>query len=379
MGRFVLTPEQEELQRGARGFIERRLPVAHLRELRDRGEPERLSRELWREMAQLGWAGIAVDEAHGGAGLGLVEVGLVMEELGRTLAPTPMLATAVIGAAAVAAGSAEVRREHLAALASGDRLFALAFEEGPRFAPTTCRTSARRTDAGWRLDGDKAFVLDAPAADVFIVAARVSGDIDAAAGLALFAVHRAAAGVAVHPRSIVDSRSAGLVRFTGVQVPDTHVLAGPERGAELLERLLARATAALTAEMLGASEAVFATTIAYLKERHQFGVPIGSFQALKHRAAHLFCELELTRSVVRAALGAVERGEPDADALVSAAKARASDTFLQVSGEAIQMHGGIGVTDELDVGFYYKRARVADLTFGNAAYHRDRFARLQGY
>ncbi len=381
MARFELTPEQDELQRAARGFAVRRLPVAHLRGLRDAREPLRLSREIWREMAQLGWAGIAIDEAHGGAGLGLVELGVVMEELGRTLAPTPLLATSVIGAAALAAGDEALRQAYLPAIAAGERLLALAFEEGRRFAPYTCRTTARRAPSGegWIVDGDKTFVLDGVAADALIVVAREWGEPDDRDGLVLLVVDGSAAGVEVQPLGMVDSRGTARVRLAGVAVPDGNVLGAPGGGAELLDRLLARATAALTAEMLGAADAVFHTTIEYLKQRHQFGVAIGSFQALKHRAAHMYCELELTRSVVRAALVAVETGAADADILVSAAKARASDVFVLVSGEAVQMHGGIGVTDDLDVGFYYKRARVTDLMFGSAAYHRDRFARLQGY
>jgi len=379
MARFELTPEQDELRRAARGVVERKLPVAHLRALRDGHDPAHLSRPLWRELADLGWAGIAIPEAHGGAGLGLVEAGLVMEELGRTLAPTPMLATAVIGAAAVAAGPDAIQLEVLPAIAAGDRLLALAFEEDRRFAPYTCRTTARHTGSGWQLVGEKTFVLDAPAADAIIVLARVGGEPDDRAGLALFLVDRRTAGLGVLPLSLVDSRGAARVRLAGVVVPDRALLGEPGQGADLLDRLLARATAALCAEMVGAADAVFATTIQYLKDRRQFGVPIGSFQALKHRAARMFGELELTRSVVRAALHAVDHAEADADLLVSAAKARASDTFVHVAAEAMQMHGGIGVTDDLDVGLYYKRAKVASLTFGSAAYHRDRFARLQGY
>lgn len=377
--RFELTPEQAELQRAARAFGERRLPVAHLRALRDAGEPTRLARPMWRELAQLGWAGIAIAEDHGGAGLGLLELGLVMEELGRTLAPTPLLTTAVIGAAALAAAPAALAAAHLPAVASGERLLALAFEEERRFAPYRCQTTARRGDGGWILDGAKTFVLDGAAADALLVVARVAGDVAARDGLALFLVPRAAPGLELQALAMVDSRGAANVRLAGVAVPDAQVVVGPAHGADLLDRLLARATAALAAEMLGATDAVFHTTIEYLKQRHQFGVAIGSFQALKHRAAHMFCELELMRSVVRAALVAVDTAAPDADLLVSAAKARASDTFVLIAGEAVQMHGGIGVTDDLDVGLYYKRARVADQTFGAAAYHRDRFAALQSY
>ena len=365
MSTFVLTSEQEALQRAARGFVRERLPVAHLRGLRDRKDPLALSRDVWTEMAGLGWAGIAIAEEHGGAGLGLLEVGLVAEELGRTLAPTPLLATTVLGAGALAAAPEALRKAVLPEVAEGRRLLALAFEEWPRFELGELATTATREGAGWRLDGVKVHVLDGAAADQLIVAA----------GDGLFLVDRDAPGLTISPRAMVDSRGAAHLRLDGVvvaeerRIGDTAVLAG----------VVDRATAVLCAEMLGGLEEVFARTIAYLKERKQFGVPIGSFQALKHRAATMFCDVELTRSVVRAALAALDAGRPDAASLVSAAKAKASDTFMHVAEEAIQLHGGIGVTDELDIGFYLKRARVAELTFGAAAYHRDRFGRLNGY
>jgi len=368
MAKFVDTPDQEELARAARTVVSRRLPVAHLRGLRERSPAERVDRALWRELAELGWAGILIDDAHGGAGLGMVEVGLVMLELGRTLAATPMLSTAVIGASALA--GTQLAAEILPAVGRGERLLALAFEERNAYAPDACATRLGRGGGGLRLDGDKVNVLDGPAADQLLIVARDDRD-----ARVIVVVDRDAPGVTIAPLARVDSRSAANVQLRGVPVDEARVLHDVE-----LERVLARATAALTAEMLGGADAVFAITIEYLKQRRQFGVPIGSFQALKHRAAHLFCELELTRSIVRAALVSLDHDPlAAAEILVSAAKARATDTFLLAAAEAVQMHGGIGVTDELDVGLYYKRARAAELTLGSAAYHRDRFARLQGY
>jgi alkylation response protein AidB-like acyl-CoA dehydrogenase len=350
---FVLSREQEEIQRAARAFVRERLPTGHLRALRDRREPAGLSREVWAGAAELGWAGILVAEDLGGAGMGMVELGL--------------------GAGAGAAAADPVRASALAAVIAGERLLALAFEERPRFAPGVIATTARRDGGGWRLDGDKVAVIDGAAADQLIVAARDGSE------LALFLVDRATPGLAITPLSRVDSRSAANVALRGVVVGEDRRLVGPGPAAGLLERLLDRATAALCAEMLGGLQEAFDQTIAYLKVRKQFGVPIGSFQALKHRAALLFCEVELTRSVVRAALAALDAGRSDAAALVSAAKAKASDTYVLVANEAVQMHGGIGVTDELDIGFYLKRARVSEMTLGSAAYHRDRFGRLHGY
>jgi alkylation response protein AidB-like acyl-CoA dehydrogenase len=349
---------KDEIQRAARAFVRERMPVSHLRGLRDRKDPVGLSRELWRAAAELGWAGIAIPEELGGAGLGLAEIGVVMEECGRTLAPTPMLATAVLGVTALSGAPEALRKEVLPAVAAGERLLALAFEEAPRFTPDQGAATAKRAGAGWVLDGEKVFVLDGPAADQLIVSA----------GNDLFLVDRAS--VEIQPLSMVDSRSCARVRLAGVTVGEDRRLGG----ADLLARAVAHGTAALSAEMLGGTEEVFARTLEYLKQRKQFGVPIGSFQALKHRAALMFCEIQLTRSIVEAALA-----KPDDPVLVSAAKARASDTYVLVTAEAIQMHGGIGATDELDIGLFYKRARVAEATFGASAYHRDRFGRLQGY
>jgi len=347
--RFVDSPEQAELARGARAFVERRIPVAALRGVRARPADDRIDRALWRECAQLGWAGILVGEGDGGAGLGMIEAGLVAEQLGRTLAPTPFLSTAIIGGTLVPSP----------ALAGGDQLVALALDETPFFdARASCETIIR--DRG--VIGAKRNVLDGPAADRVIVRTQD----------ALAIVDARGPGVTITALDRVDSRSVADLRFDRAPVIDTLSL-------DHLDRAITRATAALAAEMLGGADAVFATTLAYLKERRQFGVPIGSFQALKHRAAQIFCELELTRSIVRAALAALDANAPDAEPLVSAAKARASDTYLLATAEAIQMHGGIGVTDELDIGLYYKRAMAASMLFGDAAYHRDRFARLAGY
>jgi alkylation response protein AidB-like acyl-CoA dehydrogenase len=362
---FALTPEQEEIQRAARAFVRERLPTAHLRALRDARDPLRLSRAVWKDAAALGWAGILVPEEHGGVGLGMAEIGIVLEECGRMLSPTPLVATSVLGVGVLRAAPLSIQAELLPRVAEGELLLAVAFEEDARFRVAEPRTTATRDGAGWRLDGEKVHVLDGAAADHLIVSA----------GDALYLVARDAPGLTVLPLAMVDSRGAARVRLDGVLVPESRRIAG----LAALHPVLDRATAALAAEMLGGAEEVFARTIAYLKERTQFGVPIGSFQALKHRAAHLYCAIELTRSVVRAALVALDTGAPDAAVLVSAAKAKASDTFVHVANEAVQMHGGIGVTDELDVGFYLKRARVAEQTFGNANYHRDRFARLQHY
>jgi alkylation response protein AidB-like acyl-CoA dehydrogenase len=375
---FVLTEEQESIRRTAKSFVSERAPVAHLRALRDAADSAGFSRALWKEMASLGLFAMAIPEAYGGAGLGYAELGLVLTECGRTLAPTPLVSTVLLGASAVLLGASEERKQAtLPAIVAGERIVALALDEGSRFAPYSIATRAESDSAGFRLTGEKTFVLDGHVADDFVVVARTAGAPGERDGLTLFWVPASTSGITVTRTQMVDGRNAARVRFAGT--PAREIIGRPGAGADVLDLVLDRAAIGLSAEMLGGLEETFDRTIAYLKTRQQFGVPIGSFQALKHRAAHLFCEIELSKSIVRDALDAVDASRSDLPRVASVAKARTSDTFVAVTNEAVQMHGGVGVTDELDIGLFFKRARVAEMTFGTAAYHRDRFARLHGY
>jgi alkylation response protein AidB-like acyl-CoA dehydrogenase len=377
---FVLTPEQASIRDLARRFARERVPVAHLRRLRDTGDPTGFSRAVWREMAELGFAGMTLPAPHGGAGLGHAELGIVLEELGRTLAPSPLVSTVLLGAASIAAGgSAAHKAEHLPAVASGERVLAFAHDEGRRHTRYGVATCAERAAGGFRIVGEKAFVLDGHACDALVVVARTSGTAGDREGLTLFLLPASTPGISATRTPLVDSRGVARVRFEGVAARQADVLGEVDRGADVLDPVLDRATIGLSAEMLGSLAEAFDQTIAYLKVRRQFGVPIGSFQALKHRAAEMFCEIELTRSVVMDALRSIDDHRADTSLLASAAKARATDAFLRVTAEAVQMHGGVGVTDELDIGFFLKRARTTEMTFGGAAHHRDSFARLSGY
>jgi alkylation response protein AidB-like acyl-CoA dehydrogenase len=373
---FVLTEDQEAIVRSARGFARERTPVAHFRALRDANDPVGFSRDVWREMGGLGFAGLTLPERVGGAALGLTELGLVVEELGRQLAPTPLLSTLVLAGGALALAG-EGYDAALTSSGAGERVFALAHEEKARFAPFAVTTRAESVGGGFVLRGEKSFVLDGHVADGFVVAARTSGADADRAGITLFYVDAKAQGVSSKRLALVDSRNVASVRFDGARAAS--VVGEVDRGADILERVLDRATATLSAEILGGMQEAFDRTIAYLKTRTQFGVPIGSFQALKHRAAQLYCEIELTRSLVLDALRAHDANRDDASLVTSAAKARASETFRLVANEAVQMHGGVGVTDELDIGLFLKRAAVAAETLGSASYHRDRFAKLRGY
>lgn len=377
---LVLTEEQALLKETAAEFARQQTPVSHLRGLRDAQDATGFSRALWQEMAELGWAGILLPEAYGGSELGFAELGVVLEECGRTLAPYPFLSTAVFGASAIALGGSDAQKQAiLPGVCAGQTLLAFAHQERPRFAPYDISTRAKATARGFELTGEKIFVLDGHVADPLIVAARTSGSEGERNGIALFVVDPAAGGITLTRTSMVDSRNAARIRFENVVVSSEQQLGAADSGADLLDALIERGTVALSAELLGLTLEVFDRTVAYLKTREQFGVPIGSFQALKHRAADMFCEVELSQSIVLEALRALDEQRPDRERIISAAKARCSDTAGLVTREALQMHGGIGMTDEEEIGLFLKRAKAAELTLGDGAYHRDRFARATGF
>jgi alkylation response protein AidB-like acyl-CoA dehydrogenase len=376
----VLTEEQSMLRDAARDWASERSPVAVLRRVRDEALPLGYDPALWREMAEMGWAGVIVPEAYGGVDMGLQALGLILEQTGRTLTASPLLATALAGASALVLGGSEAQKaEWLPRVASGEIIATLAVDEGPHHAPEQIALTAEAYGDGWRLTGRKAFVLEGMAAGLFVVAARTAGRPGETHGLTLFIVPAGAEGVTREPLQRIDSRGAAHLDFAGVELAATQVL-GPEHdGWDLLERVLDRARAGLAAEMLGSASQAFEVTVDYLKTRVQFGQPIGAFQALQHRAAQMYTQLELARSAVEAALAAIDAGAPDQALLASLAKAKAGDALHLVSNEMIQMHGGIGMTDAFDAGFYIKRARVAEAAFGSQRYHRDRYARLSGY
>ena len=378
---FSLSDEQILLRDSAAAFVRDHSSLRRIRALRDSSDGDGFSRELWARIAALGWLGIPFAEADGGLGLGLKELALVLEEFGKGLLPEPLLSTVLLGGTAIQRGGSDAQRAALLpALIGGELLLTLAWQErGGRYDAHAVATRAERDGTGWRLHGEKHLVADGHVADRIIVSARTSGERRDAHGITLFLVERRAAGVGVTRQSTLDGRNAALVRFDGVAVQAADVVGAVDEGSGLLREVLDRATAGLCAEMLGGMEAAFAMTLDYLKTRQQFGVPIGSFQALKHRAAVLFTEIELARSAVLAAAMALDEGHPQAAQFVSAAKARCSDAFMLAGNEGVQMHGGIGMTDEHDIGFYLKRARAAEISFGDAAFHRARFAALQGY
>jgi alkylation response protein AidB-like acyl-CoA dehydrogenase len=376
----VLTEEQSMLRDAARTWTQEKSPVSAFRKMRDSGAALGYDPAAFAEMAEMGWAGVIIPEAYGGSDFGYLSLGLVLEETGRTLTASPLLATALAAASALILGGSDAQKEAwLPKIAAGEAVGTLAIEEGPHHAPEKAALEARKTGAGYTLNGAKTFVLEGMAASLFVVSARTSGKPGEKEGITLFLVPADAKGVTRKALKLADSRGAANVTFENVEVGADAVLGEADKGWDLLEKVLDRARAGLAAEMLGSALQAFDTTLDYLKTRVQFGQVIGSFQALQHRAAKMFTDLELARSCVEAALTAIDNDSPDVPELVSLAKAKVGDTLHLVSNEMVQMHGGIGMTDAHDAGFYLKRARAAEATFGGQAYHRDRYARLNGY
>jgi len=371
---LILNEEQQMLRDSARDFLASRAPVSHLRGLRDGDNGDGFSRGLWSEMTDMGWPAILVPEQYGGLGYGYTGIGLLLEESGRTLTPSPLLATAMMGAAAIVKfGSDQQREDILPGIASGECLLALACDESPRHAPHSVETVAERQGAGFRINGRKTAVADGHVADWLIVNARTES------GVSLFLVPADAAGVSVERRHVLDAHLAASIVFSGVEVDEQALLGPSGEGLAILDQVLDVGRAGVSAELLGVAQEAFERTVEYLKERKQFGVPIGSFQALQHRAAQLYTEIEICKSLVIRTLQSLDES-PRGDAeLVSMTKARLAETARLATAEAVQMHGGIGMTDEFDIGFFLKRCRMLEALYGDSYFHLDRFARLRGY
>jgi alkylation response protein AidB-like acyl-CoA dehydrogenase len=377
---LVLNDEQIMLRDNARGFLSKKAPIAHLRHLRDTHDADGFSRPLWKDFVEMGWAGILVPQNYGGLGLGHVEAGVVMEELGRTLTPSPFLSTAILAANALArAGNEKQKSEYLSRIVAGDLIGTLAVDEGAKHRPDKTAMAATRSGNGFILNGAKTFVLDGHVANLFIVAARTAGSPGETKGLTLFLVDSTAKGIRAERTPMVDTHNAARVTFENVNVGADHVLGKVDAGWDALEGTLNVGRAAVAAELIGAADEAFNRTVGYLRERKQFGRLIGEFQALQHRAANLYCELEVSRSAVLKALQMLDESFESAGAIVSIAKAKAGQSATLAVQEAVQMHGGIGMTDEFDIGLFMKRVRVGQEFFGDANFHADRLARLNRY
>ena len=378
--KLVLNEEQQMLRDSAKDFAANRTPVNHFRSLRDNNDPLNWDKDVWKEMVDLGWSGILIPEEFGGSDFGLAGISVIMQEVGKTLTPSPLFATAVMGASAINTfGTQEQKAEYLPKIAAGNITTAIAIDEESHHAPFNSMAQAELVGDEWVLNGKKKFVVDGASADILIVLARTSGVKGDKAGLTLFIVDANHTGVEIIKTDMADCRNYANIVLDNVTISKDALLGDQESGGEAIDKILDEGRIALSAEMLGNSEAAFEMTLNYLKERKQFGVLIGTFQALQHRAAEMFCEIELTKSAVMAAMQGADENNNDLQRMASLAKSIAGETLYLVSNESVQMHGGIGVTDEYDIGFYMKRARVAEVIFGGANFHQERYANLSNF
>lgn len=375
----LLTEEQVMLRDSARGWVQTNAPVSAFRKMRDSGNEKGFDAATFKSIAEMGWTGVVIPEAYGGSEFGYRSIGVVLEELGRKVVAAPLIGSAVGAASALILGGTEAQKKAwLPKIAEGAAIAALAIDEGPRYAPEKIALAATKKGSGYSLAGSKTFVHEGMAADVFVVAARTSGKPGDEKGVTLFLVPADAKGLSRSRRELIDSRGYADLTFKDVEVGADAVLGQADAGKGLLDKTLDRATAAVAAEQIGLAQQAFDTTVEYMKTRVQFGQLIGSFQALQHRAAYLFTAMQLARPTIDAALQAIDDDGDDVPELVSLAKATANDFVNYATREMIQLHGGIGMTDAHDAGFYLKRARVLEASFGSSAYHRERYAKLQG-
>lgn len=371
MAKLLKTEEENLLLEAARGFLSKAAPLSRLRQMRDSGK--RADPELWQEMVAAGWAGVLLPEAAGGSDMGHAAAHVLAMEMGRSLAVSPFLSTAVMAATVLRQLQDPASLDKMKSIASGGVTYGLAVDEGAKFNPENIELTAQKRGNGYVLNGHKRFVVDGGSADRLLVLAKSDE------GLCLFDVANVAPGLSHDQLDMIDSRDAADLLFQEVEVAGDALLGAVGAGYELLKPALEAGQAALAAETTGLAEAAFAMTNDYLKERKQFGIPIGAFQALQHRAAHLWCELEVTQSAILNAGRLLDNNPQDASLAVSVAKARATETAQMAVQEGVQMHGGIGMTDAFDMGFFMKRARVAAEWLGDYGYHAGIVAKLRGF
>ena len=378
--KLVLTEEEQFLKDTAKNFAEERTPISHFRSLRDNNDPKLWDKNIWMEMVKLGWPGILIPEEYGGSNFGLTGISVILQECAKTLTPSPLFATGVIGAYAISSFGNKIQKDnYLTKIVNGKITTAFAIDESSHHDPANIEMFAKKDGKKYLLNGKKIFVIDGASADILLVLARTSGSKGDIAGLTMFIVDSKTKGVEKTKLSMADSRNYANINFNDVICNEENILGDLEVGGESAENILDIARIAIASEMLGNAESAFEKTLDYLKQRKQFGVLIGSFQALQHRAAEMFCEIELTKSSIFGSMRAADEWSNELQRLSSLAKTMSGETLHLVSNEAIQMHGGIGVTDEYDIGFFLKRARVSEQIFGSSKFHTERYANLSGF
>ena len=375
---MLLTDDQKILQETAASFLAEEGGIGkQLRHWRNTGCTDGYGTALWKQFGELGLTGICIPESHGGLGLGATEAALVLEELGRNLTPSPFLTTAVAAARAIE-GTAHGERWYPRILA-GEAVLALAIDESPRHAPEQTALEAKRQGNGFVLNGSKQFVVHGNSADMVLTLARTAGLPGETDGLTLFALPKDAAGLNVESLGLVDGSKAARLSFDDVQLDADAVVGEVDAGWAPLSKALNAGRTGAAAELVGVASGASTMTLDYLRQRKQFGKYIGEFQALQHRAAHLYSEIEIARASAFKAAELLGNNDERAELYVSVAKAKAADVANLAVREGVQMHGGIGMTDEHDIGLYMKREAVLGELFGDVYYHRERVAALSGY
>jgi alkylation response protein AidB-like acyl-CoA dehydrogenase len=372
---FALNEEQEMLRTMARDFLEKECPKTLIRQMME--DETGHSPELWKKMAEVGWLGLILPEQYGGSGMNFRDLTVLCEEMGRAIMPGPFLSTLVMaGLTILQAGTEEQKQELLPKIASGEAVFTVAVtEEDGDFWPEGIQMRAIKQGDDYILNGSKYFVPDAAAADYIIVAARTGRPTPPEEGITLFLVDKDDWGVYVAPLKTMDeTRKQYELVLTRVAVPGRYVIGQVDRGWPVLQDTALKMTAALCAEMVGGCEWVLETSVNYAKERVQFGVPIGSFQAIKHKCADMYSAIEYARSLMEWAAEAVRENDPNARLAVSMAKSFCGDAYKLVTNHGVQIHGGIGFTWDHDMHLYFKRARSSDTAFGDSTYHRELIA-----
>jgi alkylation response protein AidB-like acyl-CoA dehydrogenase len=374
-----LTEDQSMLRDSARDFMKTEAPVTHFRKFRDMECKDGFSHDLWKQFAEMGFTGILIPEAEGGLGMGHIEAGIVLEEIGRNLSPSPFLSTSIAAVEALKAADKAMRDRWYPSILSGDAVIGLAIDEGNKHRPEKTALRAERSGNGFKLSGKKQFVVQGASADMLIIAARTAGVPGETDGLTLFAVDREAAGLSTEAARLVDANMAAHLTLDGVEVTSDAVIGDVDGGWVTLSKILDAGRVGAAAEMVGVGSGAMDITFDYLKQRKQFGQLIGEFQALQHRAAHLYGEIEGARSIVLKAQNLLDEGHANAEQYVAAAKAKAGLAANLAVREGVQMHGGMGMTDEYDIGLYMKRERSLNEFFGDTSFHADRLAKMNGY
>lgn len=376
-----LTKEQTMLQQSAAYFIKKEHSFERIRELKKDPDPLGYSKKLWKKMVKLDWMGLIYPEEYGGSELDLGYVMVLLEEFGKGLLTEPWISTVLLGGNLVLQGGNDSQKEDiLPAVSSGKLLLTLAYlEDGGRYDINYCATTAEKSSNNFSVSGKKIFVMDGCSADKFIVSARSSGEVADKEGITLFIIDSDAEGLKIIPVKTMDGRNACMLELKNVQVADSDIIGKIDCAYSLLSDVIDQATIGLCAEMVGGMTASLNMTIRHLSDRIQFGKPLGSFQSAQHMAADMFMQKELAASAVLYATASMLENTSDKAQNVSIAKAKCSKAYLNITKTAIQLFGAFGFTNEADIGLFFKRAKVADILFGDVSHHLDRYATLKGY